>query len=111
MYTETLFALMPVQALAAALVLITLVGWRGANAGGRWAQVGMVALALGLALVSPALGDRSAAPHGMRSVGVAAISVGLSALWWALGLWLMPRPGRWAMTLAPLALAAGHALL
>jgi diguanylate cyclase (GGDEF)-like protein len=110
-FTEALFALMPMQALAAALVLITLVGWRGANAGGRWAQVGMVALALGLALVSPVLGDRSVAPHGMHSVGVAAISVGLSALWWALGLWLTPRPGRWAMTLAPLALALGHALL
>jgi hypothetical protein len=44
-FTDALFALMPMQALAAALVLIVLVGWRGANAGGRWAQVGLVALA------------------------------------------------------------------
>ena len=40
-FTAALFALMPMQALAAALVLITLIGWHGANAGGRWAQVGM----------------------------------------------------------------------
>ena len=110
-FAEALFALMPMQALAAALVLITLVGWRGANAGGRWAQVGMVALALGLTLVSPALGNRFTAPHGMHTVGVAAISVGLSALWWALSLWLTPRSGRWAMAAAPLALAVGHGLL
>lgn len=110
-FTEALFALMPMQALAAALVLITLVGWRGANAGGRWAQVGLVALALGLALLSPALGGRFTAPHGLHSVGVAAISLGLSALWWAFGLWLTPRPGRWVMAATPPLLAAGHALL
>lgn len=110
-FTEALFALMPMQALAAALVLITIVGWRGANAGGRWAQVGMVALALGLALLSPALGGRFTAPHGLHSVGVGAVSLGLSAIWWALGLWLTPRPGRRVMAAAPLVLAAGHALL
>lgn len=110
-FTDALFALMPMQALAAALVLITLVGWRGANAGGRWAQVGMVALALGLALSSPAVGGRFTAPHGLHSAGVGLISLGLSAVWWALGLWLMPRPGRWAMTAAPVALTVGHALL
>lgn len=110
-FTEALFALMPMQALAAALVLITFVGWRGANAGGRWAQVGMVALALGLALLSPAVAGRLTAAHVLQSAGIAIISAGLSALWWALGLWLRPRPGRWAMTLAPLLLGAGHALL
>lgn len=110
-FADALFALMPMQALAAALVLITLVGWRGANAGGRWAQVGMVALALGLALSSPAMGGRFPAPHGLHSAGVGLISLGLSALWWALGLWLMPRPGRWTMLAAPPLLAAGHALL
>ncbi|KQW51379.1 MULTISPECIES: GGDEF domain-containing protein [unclassified Roseateles] len=110
-FVEALFALMPMQALAAALVLITLVGWRGANAGGRWAQVGMLAVAVGLALLSPALGNRFSAPQGLLSVGVVGVSLGLSALWWALGLWLTPRPGRWAMTAAPLALGAGHALL
>ncbi|MBW8845179.1 MAG: GGDEF domain-containing protein [Burkholderiales bacterium] len=110
-FVEALYALMPMQALAAALVLITLVGWRGANAGGRWAQVGMVALALGLALLSPALDGRFTAPHGLHSVGVGAISLGLSALWWALGLWLTPRPGRWVMAATPVALTAAHALL
>lgn len=110
-FTEALFALMPMQALAAALVLIVLVGWRGANAGGRWAQVGMVALALGLTLVSPAWGARLAVPHGVHSLGVAGISLGLSALWWAFGLWLAPRPGRWAMAATPVALGLGHALL
>ena len=109
--SEALFALMPVQALAAALVLITLIGWRGANAGGRWAQAGMVALTLGLALLSPVASSRFNSPLGLISVGVAAVSLGLSALWWALGLWLTPRPGRWVMTAAPLALGAGHALL
>lgn len=110
-FTEALFALMPMQALAAALVLIVLVGWRGANAGGRWAQVGLVALALGLALLSPLMPGRLAAPHGLQSAGIAAVSAGLSAIWWALGLWLTPRPGRWAMAAAPLLLGVGHALL
>jgi diguanylate cyclase (GGDEF)-like protein len=110
-FTAALFALMPMQALAAALVMITLIGWRGASAGGRWAQVGMVGLALGLALLSPALGGRLTAPHGLHSLGVAAVSGGLSALWWALGLWLTPRAGRPAMLAAPLVLGVGHALL
>jgi diguanylate cyclase (GGDEF)-like protein len=110
-FTEALFALMPMQALAAALVLITLVGWRGANAGGRWAQVGMVALALGLAVLSPALGGRLAALAGLHGVGIALVSAGLAALWWALGLWLTPRPGRWAMAAAPPLLGGGYALL
>lgn len=110
-FTQALFALMPMQALAAALVLITLIGWRGANAGGRWAQLGMLALAVGLALVSPALSGRFGGSGPLQSVGMAVLSLGLSALWWALGLWLTPRPGRWAMAAAPLLLGAGHALL
>jgi diguanylate cyclase (GGDEF)-like protein len=109
-FTEALFALMPMQALAAALVLIVLVGWRGANAGGRWAQVGLVALAVGLALSSPAMSSPLTA-HGLRSAGIAIVSAGLSAIWWALGLWLTPRPGRQVMAAAPLLLGAGHALL
>ena len=109
-FTAALFALMPMQALAAALVLITLIGWHGANAGGRWAQVGMASLALGLAMVSPTHADRMAVP-ALHSIGLAVVSVGLSALWWALGLWLTPRPGRWAMAAAPLVLGVGHALL
>lgn len=107
-FNDALSALMPLQALAAALVLVTLVGWRGANAGGRWAQVGMVALALGLALLA---GANAAAPVLLRSAGITAVSAGLSALWWALGLWLTPRRGRRAMAAAPLLLGAGHAAL
>ncbi|RZL32132.1 MAG: GGDEF domain-containing protein [Rubrivivax sp.] len=110
-FTDALFALMPMQALAAALVLITFIGWRDANAGGRWAQVGMVAVSLGLALVSPTLFDRMTAPHGLASAGLGLVSVGLSALWWASCLWLTPRPGRAAMSAAPVVLALGHALL
>lgn len=110
-FTDALFALMPMQALAAALVLITLIGWRDANAGGRWAQVGMAALALGLALASPALQGGVLPPHGLVSAGVGLVSLGLSALWWACCLWLTPRPGRWVMAAAPAVLALGHALL
>ncbi|PTT90319.1 hypothetical protein DBR42_06160, partial [Pelomonas sp. HMWF004] len=66
-FADALFALMPMQALAAALVLITLVGWRGANAGGRWAQAGMVALGLGLALLSPALSSQLQALPGLHT--------------------------------------------
>lgn len=106
-FVDALYALMPMQALACALVLVTLIGWRGADAGGRWAQGGMAALALGLALVSPA----GLELHALRSLGLVGISAGLAALWWALGLWLAPRPGRWAMAAAPLLLGAGHALL
>lgn len=110
-FTDALFSLLPMQALVSALVLVTLVGWRGDNAGGRWAQAGMLALALGLAFVSPAVGERLGAPHALQSLGAAAISAGLSSLWWALCLWLSPRPGRWLMLAAPLLLGAGHALL
>ena len=110
-FTDALFALMPMQALAAALVLITLIGWRDANPGGRWAQVGMAALALGLALASPALQGGVLPPHGLVSAGVGLVSLGLSALWWACCLWLTPRPGRWVMAAAPAVLALGHALL
>ena len=110
-FTDALFTLLPMQALVSALVLITLIGWRGANTGGRWAQAGMLALAVGLALLSPSVGLRIGAPHVLQSLGVAALSAGLSALWWALGQWLSPRPGRWAMAATPLALGASHLLL
>lgn len=110
-FTDALFTLMPMQALAAALVLITLIGWRDANAGGRWAQCGLAVLTLGLALLSPIFGGRLAPPHGVQTLGLAAISAGLSALWWALAQWFSPQPGRRLMTAAPAVLAAAHALL
>lgn len=110
-FTAALFMLMPMQALAAALVLVTLIGWRGANAGGRWAQCGLVALALGLGLLSPAFGGRLTPPHGVQTLGLAEISAGLSALWWALAQWFSPQPGHRLMTAAPVLLAALHAAL
>jgi diguanylate cyclase (GGDEF)-like protein len=101
-FADALFALMPLQALAAALVLIVFIGWRGANAGGRWAQVALLLLGLGLVLLSPALGARLQAPPGAQLLGFALVSAGLTALWWALGLWFTPQPGRQAMLAAPL---------
>lgn len=98
-FTDALFALMPLQAMAAALVLIVFIGWRGANAGGRWAQVALLVLSLGLVLLSPAFGGQGAA----QWLGFALVSAGLSALWWGLGLWFRPQPGRGAMTAAPVA--------
>ncbi|MCE4557254.1 GGDEF domain-containing protein [Roseateles cellulosilyticus] len=110
-FTEAVFALMPMQALAAALVLITLIGWRGENAGGRWAQIGMTALALGLALLHPDLGPPRQASPLLQSLGFGFVSLGLSALWQGLGLWLTPRPGQRAMAAAPVAVAVGHLVL
>ena len=77
-FTDALFALMPLQAMAAALVLIVFIGWRGANAGGRWAQVALLVLGLGLVLLSPAFGGPDKSPMGVQLVGFAAISIGLS---------------------------------
>jgi diguanylate cyclase (GGDEF)-like protein len=110
-FTEALFALMPLQAMAAALVLIVFIGWRGTNAGGRWAQVALLVLGLGLVLLSPAFGGPDEAPMGVQLAGFAAISTGLSSLWWALGLWLVPQRGRRAMAAAPVVIALLHALL
>ncbi len=110
-FTAALFTLMPLQALAASAVLVTLIGWRGADAGGRLAQAGMVVLTLGLALVSPALSLLPEWLRGQHSLGVATVSLGLSMLWWTLCLWLGPRPGRLAMQGAPLVLGLGFALL
>lgn len=110
-FTEALFALMPLQAMTAALVLIAFIGWRGANAGGRWAQVALLLLGLGLLLLSPAFGGQLDATLGAQLLGFAGVSAGLSALWWALGLWFTTQPGRQAMVAAPLAVVALHALL
>ncbi|MFN3304468.1 MAG: GGDEF domain-containing protein [Roseateles sp.] len=110
-FADTLFVLMPLQAMAAALVLIVFIGWRGANAGGRWAQVALLVLSLGLVLLSPAFGGRLEAPLGTQLLGFALVSAGLTALWWALGLWFVPQPGRQAMLAAPLVIVALQALL
>lgn len=110
-FTEALFALMPLQAMAAALVLIAFIGGRSAHAGGRWAQGALLVLAAGLVLLGPMFGSRLDAPLSAQVVGLAAVSAGLSALWWALGLWFVPQPGRQAMGAAPLLIMGMHALL
>ncbi|MCY4745255.1 GGDEF domain-containing protein [Pelomonas sp. UHG3] len=111
-WTDALFALLPLQALAAALVLMAFIGWRHANAGGRWSQLGLLALGLGLTLAGPAWAQHvPLAPRALHSLGLALVSGGVSALWWAAGLWLMPHRGRWLMGAAPLLLGAGHAVL
>lgn len=112
-FAQALFTLMPLQAVAAALVLVTLIGWRGpqggGGGGGRWAQAGMVGIAAGLALLSPSLAGWAGTPHALHSAGLGLTSAGLSALWWAVGHWLGPRAGRRTMAVLPLALAATHA--
>ncbi len=110
-FADALLQLLPLQALAAALVLTTLIGWRGVPAGGRWAQLGMLLLALGLVLQSPSWPDLGGLAALRRTLGLAVLSAGLSALWAALADWLPPQPGRRVMAAAPLALALGHGLL
>ncbi|MFG6467681.1 GGDEF domain-containing protein [Roseateles sp. BYS87W] len=110
-FTEALFTLLPLQALVAALVLVTLMGVRSGQAGGRWAQGGLLALALGLALVSPAVTARVGPQLVLHSAGVVALSAGLAALWCALGEWLRRRRGRPVMGAAPAVLGLGYALL
>ncbi|PZP28680.1 MAG: hypothetical protein DI603_18530 [Roseateles depolymerans] len=110
-FSGALFTLLPLQALAAALVLTTLVGWRGVRDGGRWAQAGMLLLALGLVLHSPWWQLDDIAVHAQRTLGLVTVSAGLSALWEALARWLAPQAGRRLMWAAPLLLAAGHGLL
>ncbi len=107
-FPEHLQALMPLQALVAALVLLTLIGWRGASAGGRWACAGMCTLALGLGLLSPATAPLPA--RWVQGAGLAVLSAGLTMLWQALSLWLRPPPRPQALPWAVLALPAAVAL-
>lgn len=110
-FSTALFTLLPLQALAAALVLATLIGWRGVRDGGSWAQAGMVVLALGLVLHSPIWTNDTGMAHAQRTLGLTAVSAGLSCLWSALARWLAPQAGWRVMVAAPLALAVGHGLL
>lgn len=81
-FAQSLQSLAPLQALAAALALGTLLGWRLASAASRWAVVGLGALSAGLALPGPVL-------HGL---GLLLLSLALAAQWRALTLWLKPPP-------------------
>lgn len=95
----TLFNLLLVQALASALVLgLLMMGWKASRAS-RWAQACMALQAVGWLFLAGA-----SFPHVERafvSIAMLAFSASISALWWALNLWLAPRPGRVLMALAP----------
>ncbi|HEY4080432.1 MAG TPA: GGDEF domain-containing protein [Burkholderiaceae bacterium] len=94
----TLFNLLLVQALIMALLLIGLQG-RHASRASRWTQ-GFAALqALGwLMLAASSQGSERA----LLGLSMLAFSASLAALWWAVGLWLTPRPGRVVMAMAVL---------
>lgn len=104
----TLFNLLLVQALAAALILLLLTGWRPSPAT-RWAQGFAVAQALGWLLIEASASLPELA-RGLHSLAMLAFSASLSLLWWALRLWLTPRPGRWLMLAAPVLLSLGYAI-
>ncbi|XHS78978.1 GGDEF domain-containing protein [Burkholderiaceae bacterium UC74_6] len=94
----TLFHLLLVQACAAALLLIALTGWRTSPAT-RWSQGFMGLTALGwLALGISDRGDERL----LMGLSLLAFAAGLTCLWRAVGLWLMPRRGRLLMGLATL---------
>jgi diguanylate cyclase (GGDEF)-like protein len=100
--TTSLETLAPLQALVAALVLWLLIGGRGASGAGRWAIGGMGLIAAGLGLTSPALTHTPL----QTSLGLTLFSAGLSALWWALSLWLKPSLSRRLMMALPLLIGA-----
>jgi len=107
MHNPTLFNLLMVQALASALLLLLLMGARASHAA-RWAQACMGLQALGwLALAGSGLVEQQ---RPLLSLAMLAFSGSLSALWWALRLWLRPRPGRALMILAPLLMPLVFAL-
>lgn len=98
----TLFSLLVIQALALALVLPVLMGWRNASPGARHAQVGMGLQGAGwlALLLASVLWDRV-----LGSVAMGLISASLSALWLAMNDWLGSRRGRRLMLALPPAVA------
>jgi len=85
-----------------------LMGARASRAA-RWAQVCMGMQTLGwLALAGS--GFAGGNQRLLLSLAMLAFSGSLSALWWALRLWLTPRPGRALMILAPLLMPTVFAL-
>lgn len=105
----TLFNLLQIQALASALVLgVLMMGWRASRAA-RWAQASMALQALGWLLLAGAAHPGLA--RALLSLAMFALSASLSALWWALQLWLLPaRPGKALLILAPLLMPLVYAL-
>ncbi len=95
----TLFNLALLQALCSTVLLLLLMDWRSASPAARRAHIFMGLQSLGWLFLafSGAGNDRL-----WLSLAMAAFSASLSALWWALQLWLTPRPGRALAILAPL---------
>ncbi|MGS0754834.1 GGDEF domain-containing protein [Roseateles sp. GG27B] len=114
----TLFNLLLLQTLAAAAVLLAVIGRHGSRAA-RWAQAGLGLAALGgLALAGSGkvggelVGDQALTDGTLRllqSLAMLAFSASLSVLWAALNRWLSPRPGRPLMWLAPLLMPVVYA--
>ena len=71
----------------------------------------MVLLAVNVVFAYGGFLPLAAGQLNLGLAGFAAISIGLSSLWWALGLWLVPQRGRRAMAAAPLVIVLLHALL
>ncbi|MCV2422070.1 GGDEF domain-containing protein [Paucibacter sp. DJ2R-2] len=104
----TLFNVLLVQALAAALLFLALSGWRSGPAT-RWAQACMGANALGWLLIEASVNQPELA-RGLQTLAMVAFSASLSALWWALQLWLLRRRGLWLMAAAPVLLGLGYGI-
>ena len=95
---QTLFNLLMMQSLVAALLMIALPGLRASRAT-RCAQVASVLLAVGWLLLAQGPGPNE---RLVMSVALLAFSAALSMLWWALTLWLVKRSGRAVMIAAVL---------
>jgi diguanylate cyclase (GGDEF)-like protein len=104
----TLFSLLVIQALALALLLPLLMGWRTASRGARLALLSMGLQGAGwLALLAaPLMAERL-----LGTLAMALISASLSALWLALGCWLGAARGRRLMLALPALIALAYALL
>jgi len=101
----TLFTLLVIQALALAVLLPVLMGWRGVSAGARHAQLGMGLQGLGwLALLLAA----SLWERWLATLAMGLISASLSALWLAMQDWLGRRRGRRLMLALPVAMPLAY---
>lgn len=95
---QTLFSLLMMQSLVAALLMIGLPGLRASRAT-RAAQLSSVLLALGWLLLADAPGPSE---RLLISLALLAFSAALGLLWWALTQWLVKRQGMAVMVAAVL---------
>ncbi|MDY0743201.1 GGDEF domain-containing protein [Paucibacter sp. R3-3] len=102
----TLFSLLLIQSLMAAVVLTLLMGAHASKAA-RWGQASLLLQALGWLALADAGGGSA---RLLLSLAMLALSASLSCLWRALALWLQPRPGQVLMTAAPVLMPAVYAL-